>query len=311
MVVQESLFRDIVRIFVWYPFRWLVVMLPVTWGIRLFRGFGWMHAMFSKGRRQHLLDQYHLLIKASSRNGENKFIQEYLANHYIAQLSIFLFSRLNQNNIRSIHSFSGLEHLEQARQHNRGAILLHAHFGPAQLTLVALALQRYQMIQIGLPTNENLSWLGRKVSFRLRIHYESKIPAKIVPANGYLRTVIEGLHDNSVVMLTGDGAGGGKFIGKFIPLPFLGNPFPFSVGAMLMAQKTGAPILPTFIIPISETKWQTVIKPPLNPNQTIEKQLAEFVAILESYVVKYPASWHFWPEIADRIAYAKKLNTEP
>jgi KDO2-lipid IV(A) lauroyltransferase len=311
MVVQESFFRDIARLIIWYPVRWLVKIIPITWSIYLFRGFGKLHARLSKGRKEHLIQQYQLIGNAHNAPiPPNQFVEEYLAAHYLNQLAIFFSPKLDKNNISRYHSFSGLEELERALTKNQGAILLHAHFGPAQLTLVGLGLQGYQTLQIGLPTDTGLSWIGRKVAYRLRLKEEAKIPARIVAADSFLRPVVKALQEHAVVMTTGDGAGGGKFIGRFIPAKFLGKMFPFSVGGIQLSTRTETPILPMFLVPISKTKWQTVIYPPLPVSSSMEEQLQPFITLLESYVVKYPGLWHFWDELDKRLEYAQQLVTE-
>ncbi|MFB3895970.1 MAG: lysophospholipid acyltransferase family protein [bacterium] len=312
MRVQESFLRDISRIIIWYPGRWLVRLLPITWSIRLFRCLGRLHAQLSKGRKNHLIEQYNLVFNPQKYPVSTQpFVQDYLINHYQTQLSIFFFPKLKKTNIDSIHSFSGLDHLDRALEKESGAILLHAHFGPAQLTLVALGLQGYPMLQIGLPSDAGLSWIGRKVSYRLRQREESKIPAQLVPADGYLRPVVKGLHHNRIIMTTADGAGGGKYLGKFVALPFLGKPFPFSLGAMQLADRIDTPILPIFLVPINKTQWQTVIYPPLPAAATMEQELQPFIVLFESYMLQYPGLWHFWDEIAQRLEYAQQLSREP
>jgi len=311
MVVQESIVRDIARLFVWYPLRWLEKLIPISWSIELFHRFGKLHARLSKGRKNHLLQQYHQIFNLTTAPvPSHQFVEEYLTMHYLNQLSILFFSKLNRNNIEQYHSFSGLAYLETALKKNRGAILLHAHFGPAQLTLVALGLAGYQTIQIGLQTNDGLSWIGRKVAYRLRLKEEAKIPAQIVSAERYLRPIVRGLHHNALVMTTGDGAGGGKFIGKFIPAKFLGKVFPFSVGGIQISKRTETPILPIFLVPLGKTKWQTIIEPPLPAAESMEKQLQPFITLLETYVVKYPGLWRFWDELDKRLEYAQQLVAE-
>jgi lauroyl/myristoyl acyltransferase len=311
MLVRESILRDVSRLIVWYPVRWLVRILPVTWSIRLFRWLGLFHARVSQGRNNHLIQQYQRIFNSQNQPLlPQQFVKEYLINHYLTQLSIFFFPKLTKHNINSFHSFSGLAHLNRALEKKRGAILLHAHFGPAQLTLVALGLNGYPMLQIGLPTDAGLSWIGRKVSYRLRQKAEAKIPAQLVSADGYLRPVVKGLHHNKIIMTTADGAGGGKFLGKFIAVPFLGKHFPFSLGAMQLADRIDTPILPVFLVPISKTQWQTVIHPPLPSAAIMEQELRPFIALFEAYVLKYPGLWHFWDELDKRLEYAQQLGIE-
>lgn len=308
MLVYESFTRDIARLIVWYPGRWIVRILPVIWSINLFRWLGRFHAWLSDGRNTYLIKQYRLIFDPQNYPIPPKqFVRDYLINHYQTQLSIFFFPKLTKNNIDSIHSFSGLDHLDQALEKKCGAILLHAHFGPAQLTLVALGLQGYPMLQIGLPSDTGLSWIGRKVSYRLRQIEEAKIPAQLVPADGYLRPVVKGLHYNRIIMTSADGAGGGKFLGKFVAQPFLGKRFPFSLGAMQLADQIQTPILPIFLIPVGKTQWQTVIHPPLPSAATMEQELQPFIVLFESYMLQYPGLWHFWDEIDRRLEYAQHL----
>jgi hypothetical protein len=37
MIVRESVFRDVLRLFVWFPWRWLIAIIPVRGGIALLR----------------------------------------------------------------------------------------------------------------------------------------------------------------------------------------------------------------------------------------------------------------------------------
>ncbi|MCX7918315.1 MAG: lysophospholipid acyltransferase family protein [bacterium] len=308
MVVQESVFRDIARLLVWYPIRWITKLIPISWNIYLLRELGKIHALISQGRKKHLQRQYTLIFNSEITGISVKhFINEYLTTHYLNQLSIFFFPRLNKHNIGRYHSFVGLEHLEAALKKNHGVILLHGHFGPAQLTLVALGLAGYQVIQIGFPTDKGLSWIGRKVAFRLRLKEEAKIPARIIAADKFLRPVVEGLRKNAIVMTSGDGAGGGTFIGKFISASFLGKQLPFAVGGIQLAERTGASVLPIFLIPKTAIHWETIIYPALPETGSVAERLEPFIRQLEIYVRRYPGLWRFWDELDKRMEYAQHL----
>ena len=56
MVVNESFFRDALRLLVWYPLRWLVVALPVRAGIFVLRSMGDLHCALARGRQSLLLE---------------------------------------------------------------------------------------------------------------------------------------------------------------------------------------------------------------------------------------------------------------
>ncbi|MBI5789570.1 MAG: lysophospholipid acyltransferase family protein [Candidatus Schekmanbacteria bacterium] len=313
MLVKESLSRDVLRLIVWYPLRWLIKAIPVKQGLAVFRTMGDIHSGLSENKRNVVIRNLKTVLGDKLSDHELSGIAaNYFRNHYVNQLQIFLFPKLNRNNLEKIHRFKGLENLDQALKKGNGCILLHPHFGPAQLPLCALGILGYPVIQLGLPTDEGLSFVGRKVAFRLRMKYEGKIPAKIIMATSFLRPVMECLQNNGVLMMTGDGAGGGKFVGKFIPVKFLGKNVLFPLGAATLAQKKGAPLLPMFTIMKETGGYETIIHKPINLASNgqdinpVEANTAKFARLMEDYVYKYPYLWHFWDEMENRL-----LSSQP
>jgi KDO2-lipid IV(A) lauroyltransferase len=268
---------------------------------------GDIHYCFSRGKKKLLIHNFQTVL-GERLNGRpvSELAQNYFRNHYVNQLQIFLFPRFTRKNIGNFHRIEGLEYLEDGLKKGKGCILVHPHFGPAQLPLCALGIMGYPMMQLGLPTDEGLGFIGKKVAFRLRMKYEGKIPAMIISADSFLKPVVKWLKSNKVVMITGDGAGGGKFIGKFIPVDFFGRSAMFPVGAARLAQKTGAMLLPLFTIIEKDNTYKTIIHEPLKVNcqqQDIESGEAitiKFIKKMENYVEQYPFLWHFWDEVENR-----------
>ncbi|MBI1912761.1 MAG: lysophospholipid acyltransferase family protein [Deltaproteobacteria bacterium] len=302
MLVSESFSRDILRLIIWYPFRYFIRALPIGMGFKVMRMLGKLHSAAS-GINPVIADN---LTSAFGKGmGEEKIkgiIRRYRENHYVNQLQIFLFPRLNKKNLERHHTFAGIEHLNKALEGKRGCILLHTHFGPAQLPLCALGVLGYKVIQLGLPTDEGLSFIGKNVAFRLRVKYESMIPATILPADKFLRPVFEALKNNGVLMITGDGAGGGKLIGKYVYVPFMGAMTRFPVGAFNIADKTKSPILPMFTVLGEDGKYRSVIHPPisLKADATDEEKVSGFASVFEGHLKQQPYHWHFWDELHER-----------
>lgn len=312
MIIKETVARDFLRLIVWYPIRWLISVMPISSGFAFMRLMGDIHYHLSRNKRRLISDNLNSAFGGKAPLGDIPLrTRRYFRNHYINQLQIFLFPRLNRGNIENYHSFEGLEHVEAALQKGKGCILIHPHFGPAQLPLCSFGIMGYPVMQLGLPTDEGLSYIGRKVAFRLRMKYESKIPARILPADSFLRPIFDWLKSNKLLMITGDGAGGGKFIGKFIPIEFFGKNVQFPVGAVNLATRTGAPLLPMFIIETNGT-YKTIIHSPIKyEGKSQSAVIAEFVRLLEDYCSVAPHLWHFWDEFADRIVQDKdtRLNS--
>lgn len=303
MIIDESIGRDLLRLLIWYPVRWLVFLLPLRTALSLFRLMGDANYVFSRGKK-HLVrrNMFSALGDALDERSMARAVRGYFRNHYVNQLQIFLFPRLTKRNVERIHRFKGIEHLDAALASGKGCILIHPHFGPAQMPLCALGVMGYPVMQLGLLTDDGLSFIGRTVAFRLRIKYEKTIPAKLASADAFLRPVMAWVRENKVLMMTGDGAGGGRFIGKFIRVPFLGRQALFPVGAAILSLKTGAPLLPLFTTLSEDGTYLSVIHEPITAqsddglHSTIELRTGLFAKIMETHMLRDPSLWHFWDE---------------
>lgn len=298
MLTAESLLRDAARLVVWFPLRWLSSLLPIPWVLAIFALMGKMHYVLSRKKRRAVTENMNCLsTEAGGTRQINMWVRQYFEVHYLNQLIIFLFPRLNEKNIGQIHSFTGLENLEKELSKGRGCILVHPHFGPVHLPLFHLGLMGYDVSQLGyLRKPRGLSRIGEKVSFRLREKYEGMIPARIIPGNQFLRPAFKHLEKNGTLMITGDGTGGGEFVGRFEPFPFVGKTMLFPVGPSLLALKTGASLLPMFTVP-GENNWSytTVIEEPIHSSDIgdmaeVTDPTLRFLARFESHLKRYPGS---------------------
>jgi len=230
-------------------------------------------------------------------------VRKYMQNHYVDRLHLFLFARLRRRSAWSKLIFlQGQQHVHEALTRGKGCIIVHGHFGPIQLPLFPLASEGFNLLQIGLPSDRGLSWIGRQVAFRLRRIYESKLPAVIIEAGRYLRPVFRHLADNGVVLITGDGAGGGARVGKYRLLPFLDGQLEVPEGPVRLAQQTGAVLLPAFVIDERTGYYKFVIGRPIELNPTakdanaVDRVAQQFPCLLEKFIRRYPWNWHFWDE---------------
>ena len=313
MQVRESIFRDVLRLVVWYPLRWIITFIPVKRGIALLSAFGDIHFSLSRGGKTLLLNNLAFLQNDKPEGtGASRAasIREYFRNHYVDHLLIFVIPKFGLRETEQYVEIDGLEHLDEALKRGKGVVLVHAHFGPVHLPLVVLARLGYRMKQIGLPSDDGLSWIGRNVAFRLRLHYEAKIPAEIIMADGFLRSAFRWLHDNGVIMITGDGSGTEKRMGRHEIFSFFGRKVLFPLGPAILADKTGATILPMFIVPGERKQYRIVIERPLTSSAKGEERInavtGQFIERMEYYVSRFPGWMHF----LDRFTVGKMIEPE-
>lgn len=299
MIVSESIARDMLRLVVWYPLRWVLTRAPVSWGVMILRTMGDIHYIVGRKKRAQLLENLSRLNRkmcCSDSVQYKRIIREYFRNHYVDHLMIFLLPRLKLADIDTHIELDGLHHLDRALSEKRGVILVHGHFGPVHLPLVCLSRMGYPMMQIGMPSDEGLSRIGKSVAFRLRLKYEARLSADIIHAKSFLRPVIQWLKQNGVLMITGDGTGTQDRTGRYDRFSFFGFPVLFPLGPAILSQKTGSALLPLFVVPGEKKLFRIVIEEPILTNTEsadIRLTVSRFIRRLEHHVGNWPGYMHF------------------
>ncbi|QWR78601.1 lysophospholipid acyltransferase family protein [Candidatus Magnetomonas plexicatena] len=294
MVTQESIYRDILRLVVWYPFRWFVEKSTVETGIQALKKMGQLHFTFTRGSHSTLLKNLSKVRECTSKT-KYEIIKQYYENHYVDRLMIFLFPRFGKKEIDKFIEFEGLDNLDEALAKGRGVVLIHGHFGPVHLPLVVLSRLGYPLKQIGLPSDEGLSWTGKNVAFRLRMKYERMLPAEIINAESFLRPAFKWLKENGIIMITGDGSGTNRHVGKHEVFEFLGQQVSIPLGPATLALKTGASLNPLFIEPAAKKAYKITIGSALNQSgESSPTTLTQrFLHQYEERIRAFPGFMHF------------------
>jgi KDO2-lipid IV(A) lauroyltransferase len=82
-----------------------------------------------------------------------------------------------------------------------------------------------------------------------------------------------------------------------LPVLFFGQTAYTPVGPAILSLKTGAPILPMFVLRENRIQWTLVIGPPIEIEMTadekknLETLTAEFTRTIEDAVRQYPSQW--------------------
>ncbi len=300
MTIQESWWRDILRLIVWYPFRLFCQIAPMWINYRLFVLMGYIHFFLSRQRRANLTSAIQkTLAPFNPTNKPCAYVLDFFVNHYVDRLSIFHYHRLTGNTLSNVVSFEGLELLDQVLERGKGCVLVHGHVGPSQLSLVALSQKGYAMTQLGFRTAEGLSAIGKHVQLRNRLKIEEKFNAEMLYVDKFQRKVFRSLAANRVVMTAGDGSGREKLFGHHQECTFLNFSHHFSCGPFRLAQKTGAGLLYLCLIRQSLSHYRVVIRQPENllvDEAEIPENIQEYARHFESCVLRAPGQWHFWEQ---------------
>lgn len=204
--------------------------------------------------------------------------------------------------LKNFIKLEGKEYLDQALAQGRGVVALTAHFGNFPLMCLRLVKEGYPFLPVVRePENPKVAQLISSV--RDRIGIES-IPDK--PRMTCVSRCLNALKQNRILFI---------LIDQNAPateawVDFFGYLVPTFKGPVIFSLRTGAPILPLFILRESARLHRILIHPPVelkvsgNPSQDIIENIAHLTKIVESVIRKHPEHW-WW--IHKRFKKAKNI----
>jgi KDO2-lipid IV(A) lauroyltransferase len=182
----------------------------------------------------------------------------------------------------------GVDEALKVLEEKKGALLLIGHFGNWELMAMMSKVINKPILVIAKPIKNN-RWLERWI-----IRSREKIGLEIIPPVNATPKVIQALSQNKVVGIMFDQRGKRS---KGIWANFFGRKVPTTPGLAVMALKSGAPVLPVFMIRNDFRKHRLIVKKPLELiragdfNKDIEANTQLFNDTLESIIREHPDQW--------------------
>ena len=196
------------------------------------------------------------------------------------------FPRINPKQIQRSVSFEGIQHVESALAQGKGAIILTGHFGNWELLAASIS-----------TTVAPLSPVVRELrSPRLNMlvsRYREKAGYTTIDRDTGVRQALRCLKRNELLGIVADVDTTVK--GVFVD--FFGRSAYTPYSPVAFALKTGAAILPSFIVRQPDGTHRAIIEPPLVLKRCDEKEeelvfnTQKFTKIIESYIRKHPEQW--------------------
>ncbi|MCB9743656.1 MAG: hypothetical protein H6741_33735 [Alphaproteobacteria bacterium] len=302
MNFAESPLKDAYRRVVWGPYRRALRRLPPGFELQVNRRLGQLGQQASRSKAEAV--RRNLIRAFGERPDLDVLVRQVFETHFVDQYISWTFARIAGGAGGAYLRIEGKHHLHQALKAGRGAVLMHPHMGPAQLPLVVLGARNYRVNQVGGGASiYALSEEGERAA-ALRARLESEAPGRIWDGKGFLRPLLRRLSEGEIVFSAVDGTGGGEELGRRYVREVLGQPMKVPVGAVYLALKSGAPLLPlcTYRNPGPGPDYLSELREPLDlprdlPTRDALEHGADLVAAwLHRWISDHPGDWHFWDE---------------
>lgn len=200
---------------------------------------------------------------------------------------LFRLPRLPASQVERILTIHHWERLEEALDRGRGLILATAHFGNFDLVGQVLVGRSFRVTALVEPLEPpRLFRLVTALRNSQGLHFEPVGPAA-------LRAVLRALRQGEIVGLACDR----DLQGNGLELPFFGEEARLPAGAIYLALKTGAPIVPAFVVRERDNTFTAFVEEPLDiegagdEEEVVRRGARQMASLLEKYISRYPEQW--------------------
>ena len=234
-----------------------------------------------------------------------------MRNFFRACVETAIAVKSNDEELRSRTPLIGRENLDAALAKGNGVLVLSAHLGNFFLVGCRLAVEGYStFVLVNQPRDGRFAELMD--SYRLQARQRT-IHAR--PRREALRELNNALRQNQVALMIAD-----EFRqGHGIPVPFFGGMVISRRGPVTLALRTGAAIVPAYLVRQTDDSLKLIIEPELELERSgkgsaaVKENTVRMAQWLERTVRAYPDQWNWmnirhWAESGDKLARQQPLQ---
>ncbi|MBN1353499.1 MAG: mitochondrial fission ELM1 family protein, partial [Candidatus Omnitrophica bacterium] len=195
---------------------------------------------------------------------------------------ILSLTKLSKKYIDKYIEVVNFEERQWLNNYPKGIILLTAHFGNWELSAAVSAIKGFPLVVLA--REQSMKRMNELLN-RIRESNGLQIVRKGITT----KLIVKALHQGKIIGMVGDQNAGKT--GVFIN--FMGRPASTAPGSARIAAKTGAYILPAFIVRQKGPYHRVTLEEPMKIEKTedITPYLVRYNKLLENYVREHPEQW--------------------
>jgi len=243
-----------------------------------------IHYYVSKKDRETVI--YNLFPVITDKSKLKRYAKEVFINFAYYLVDFFCYSKLNQDFIKKYVELEGLENLNKALAKGKGVIILAAHLGNYELAGAILSFLGYPLSVVA------LSHKDKRIN-RFFDRQRQRVGMKVISTGTTIRSCFSALGVGDMLALLGDR----DFAGAGVKLDMFSRQACFPRGIAFFALKTGAPIIPVFLIRKNKKFYHLVCEKPIIYAKEQQDEISiikKCNLVLEKYIKKYPQQWYMF-----------------
>jgi len=267
----------------------LIGLFPRTWTVGMADFLGRMLFCVDKKHRDIAIDN---LTYAFGHEKQPEEIKK-IARQVFINLAKVVFEvgwslHLKESQFAEHFKINGFHHMKNAHEKGKGVLALTAHFGNWELLSIIGSIIKF-------PINIVVRPLDFKPLDHFIFNLRTRFGGKIIPKERSIHTIIRSLRRGEIVLLLMD-QNVDWYEGVFVD--FMGHRACTSKGMALLALKTGAPVVPVFMVR-EKSGFRAEFGPEIFTVKTgdrqkdIENNTQEYNRVMENFIRRYPDQW-FW-----------------
>jgi KDO2-lipid IV(A) lauroyltransferase len=272
-------------------FSFTVNLLPESLSLWVGRRLGKIVYCFDLEHRRAALENLHIAFGREKSEREIRSIaKKHFQNLGMTAIEFFRLPHMDVGDFQEKVKIEGLEICKKALNNKKGILLLLSHFGNWELMGLMSKFLGTSIAVVARPMKKNkrLNTLVGKIRRGTGL--------EVIPTEKASRKVMRVLSENRMAGILIDQRAKRS---EGVWIDFFGKKAPSTPALAVLAMRTGAPVVPVFMIRNGHRKHRLVIQNPLqlastgNIKQDVETNTQLMNRTLESMIRQYPDQW-FW-----------------
>ncbi|NQU95023.1 MAG: lysophospholipid acyltransferase family protein [Candidatus Omnitrophica bacterium] len=251
-----------------------------------------IYCFFAWNDRRNLRANLEVVLGANNKKLIDRCIRDVFRNFGKYLFDFFRFSKITDEYIKNTITVKGRENLDAALVKGKGVILLSAHIGNWELGAAIIA-------SFGHPFHAIVMSHKEKKINNFFVEQRQTAKINVIGLGAQLKKCFSVLKKNHLLAIVGDR----DFSNHGIKINFFGRSAIMPKGPAIFSLRTGAPILPVFLIRKEDDKFDLTFEKPLEPKRTtndaseIKNTMSQYISVIERYVKSHPDQWYVFRKL--------------